>query len=297
MAQDSGNAAAAPVVAWKEVGVSMKNRLIVAAVFVPLLVIIIFFLPEYIFTVAVAVICVISTYEFLHATGHRGRERISIYSAFSAALIPVGVYFDVSALVFPAVLLIMLCLLFVEAMKSFGKKKQLTFSQIAMILFGSVIIPYLLSSLIGLRKQPEGRLLVLLPMISAFVTDAGAYFSGLMFGKKPAFPLISPKKTVEGYAGGLVTGTAAVLLYGAVIILTTMHDVSFGALVLCGVVGAVVTELGDLAFSLIKREFEIKDYGRLLPGHGGILDRFDSMVFAAPVIWLLVSVIPVLTVL
>ena len=272
----------------------MKNRLLVAAVFVPLLVIIVFFLPDYIFAAAVVIICVISSYEFLHATGHRGRERISIYSAFSAAIIPVGAYFSAGELVFPAVLLIMLCLLFIEAMKSFGKKKQVTFVQIAAILFGSVLIPYLLSSLIGLRNQPGGRLFVLLPVISAFVTDAGAYFTGLMFGKKPAFPQISPKKTVEGCVGGLIAGTAAVLLYGAVIILTTLHDINFGALALCGGAGAVFTELGDLAFSLIKREFEIKDYGRLLPGHGGILDRFDSMVFAAPVIWLIAGVIPVI---
>jgi len=272
----------------------MKNRLLVAAVFVPLLVITIFVLPDYVFAAVVAVICVISSYEFLHATGHRGRERISIYSAFSAVIIPVGEFFESGSLVFPAVLLVMLCLLFVEAIKSFGKKKQVSFTQIASILFGSVLIPYLLSSLIGLRKLPEGRLFVLLPVISAFVTDAGAYFAGLMFGKKPAFPLISPKKTVEGYVGGLFAGTAAVLLYGAVIILTTVHDVDFGALAVCGVAGAAVTELGDLAFSLIKREYEIKDYGHLLPGHGGILDRFDSMVFAAPVIWLLSSVFPVI---
>lgn len=272
----------------------MKNRLLVAIVSIPLLVIILFFLPDYVFTVVVAVVCAISSFEFLHATGQRGNERISIYSAFSAALIPIGEYFNASAIIFPAILLLMMCLLFIEAIRSFGKKRQITFAQIAAILFGSVVIPFLLSSLVGLRRQPAGQLFVLLPIISAFVTDAGAYFTGLSIGKKQAFPLISPKKTVEGYIGGLVIGIAAILLYGAVIILATSYDVKFGALLVYGVAGAAFTELGDLAFSLIKREYEVKDYGRLLPGHGGVLDRFDSMVFAAPVIYLLVNVIPAL---
>ena len=144
--------------------------------------------------------------------------------------------------------------------------------------------------------MPEGRLLVLLPVISAFVTDAGAYFVGVFLGKRRAFPLVSPKKTVEGCIGGLAVGAAAMVIYGVILIFTTFHDVVFWALILYGIIGGVFTELGDLAFSLIKREYNVKDYGRLLPGHGGILDRFDSMVFAAPAIYLLVSVIPAIIV-
>ena len=157
-----------------------------------------------------------------------------------------------------------------------------------------MLIPFLLSVLIYLRNMHEGRLFLLLPFVSAFATDAGAYFTGVLIGKKKALPLVSPGKTVEGFIGGLVIGTVLMLLFGAVIILTTLYDVRFGALAIYGIIGAAVTELGDLAFSMIKREFQIKDYGKLLPGHGGMLDRFDSMVFTAPAIYLLVNVIPAL---
>jgi phosphatidate cytidylyltransferase len=240
----------------------------------------------------ISLICAISSYEFQHSIGHKGNERIAIYATFSAALIPIGAYFDVGALVFQAVLLILMCLMFIEAIIAHNSKRPVSFAQVLVALFGGTAISYLLSDLVSLRNLPEGRLFVLLPIISAFVTDAGAYFTGLLFGKKKAFPLISPKKTVEGCIGGILTGVAAMVIYGIVIEYVTFYDVRFWELTLYGLLGAVLSELGDIAFSLIKREYKVKDYGRLLPGHGGILDRFDSMVFTAPAILLLTSVIP-----
>ena len=270
----------------------IKDRLLVAAVFVPILFIVLFFLPSFALTAVMAIVCAVSAYELVHAIGAKENERITIYAVFSAALIPVGVYFGASELVFTAVFLILMCFIFIEAIIVFRTKREIAFSQLMTTLFGGVLIPFLLSSLVSMKVMQEGRLLVLLPVISAFITDAGAFFTGRFLGKHRAFPLISPKKTVEGYIGGLIIGTAAMILYGFVIFSTTMYEVRFWALILYGVIGAVVTELGDLVFSLIKREFDIKDFGRLLPGHGGVLDRFDSMVFAAPAMYLLSSVIP-----
>ena len=274
----------------------MKERILVAVVFVPLLFIVLFFLPSYVLVAVIAIVCVISAYEFLHAIGAKGNERVTIYAVFSAALIPVGVYFDVGELVFTAVFLVLLCFVFIEAIIVYRMKRQITFAQIMTTLFGGALIPFMLSSLISLRNMPEGRLLILMPVISAFITDGGAYFAGIFCGKRRAFPLISPKKTIEGYIGGLVTGTAAMVLYGVILFFTTLHDIRFLSLIIYGVIGAVVTELGDLAFSLVKREFDVKDYGRLIPGHGGMLDRFDSMVFTAPAIYLLASIIPAIIV-
>ena len=274
----------------------MKDRIIVAAVSLPILFIILFFLPSYIFAALVAIICAISAYELQTAIGGAGNDRICIYAAFSAALVPIGAYFDIITLVFPAVFILLMSLMFVEAIAVYRTKKQISFARILITLFGGALIPLMLSSLVSLKNLPEGRLFVLLPVISAFLTDAGAYFVGVFFGKRRAFPLISPKKTVEGCVGGLAVGSAAMVIYGCILVFTTFHGVVFWALILYGFIGGIFTELGDLAFSLIKREYDVKDYGRLLPGHGGILDRFDSMVFTAPVMYLLVMVIPAIVV-
>ena len=274
----------------------MKERIIVAAILVPILLIVLFFLPPYVFVVIVSIICAISAYELLHAIGPKENERITIYSVFSAALIPIGVYFGIGGQVFMAVILVLMCFVFIEAINVFRMKRQITFSQILTALFGGALIPLLLSSLVSLIDQREGRLFVMLPAIAAFVSDAGAYFVGTFIGKHRAFPLISPKKTIEGYVGGLVIGTAAMLLYGFILYFSTLFEIRFWALILYGAIGALVTELGDLSFSLVKREFDIKDFGRLLPGHGGVLDRFDSMVFTAPAIFLLVEMIPAIVV-
>jgi phosphatidate cytidylyltransferase len=274
----------------------MKERIIVAVICLPFLFIILFFLPSYVFAALAALVCAICAYELQTAVGDNGNVRICVYSAFSAALIPIGVYFNVGNLVFQAVFLILLSVLFVESIIVFRSKKQITFARIVIALFGGALVPLMLSSLVALKTMPEGRILVLLPVISAFLTDAGAYFAGKFFGKRKAFPLISPKKTVEGCIGGLAVGIVSIVIYGVILVFTSFHSVIFWALILYGLIGAVLTELGDLAFSLIKREYDIKDYGNLLPGHGGMLDRFDSMVFTAPAMYLLMSVIPAIVV-
>ena len=274
----------------------IRDRLLVAAVFVPILFIILFFLPPFALVAVISIVCAISAYELVHAIGAKENERITIYAVFSAALIPIGVYFDVGELVFLAVFLVLLCFVFIEAIIVFRTKREIVFSHIMTTLFGGLLIPVMISSLVSMKNMQEGRLIVLLPVISAFVTDAGSFFAGRFLGKHRAFPLISPRKTVEGYVGGIVIGTAAMIVYGFIIFSSTLFEVRFWALILYGIVGAVVTELGDLAFSLVKREFDIKDFGKILPGHGGVLDRFDSMVFAAPAMYLLFSVIPAIIV-
>jgi len=274
----------------------VKTRILVAAIFLPLIFIMLFYLPPYVLTGFVSLVCAVSAYELLNAIWGKKNGRIKIYASFAAALVPIGAYFDISALVFPAVFFVLMCLLFFEAIVAFGSSRKVTFSQILTALFAGALIPLMLSSLVSLKLMPEGRLFVLLPVISAFLTDAGAYFTGMAFGKKKAFPLVSPKKTVSGCIGGLVTGTALIVIYGAVLSAATPHGIVFWALTIYGVAGAAITQLGDLAFSLIKREYDIKDYGRLIPGHGGMLDRFDSMIFTAPAMYLLVSVLPAIVV-
>jgi len=274
----------------------MISRIVIALIWIPILLIVLLFLPPYIFVGVVVLICTISAYELLSSIGQKGNERIKIYAVFSAALIPVGVYFNLVELVFLGVLLLLMFFVFFEAIAAYGRTKQITLVNILITLFGGAILPLMISTLVAMRNMPDGHLIVLLPVISAFVTDGGAYFAGVFFGKHRAFPYVSPKKTIEGCIGGLLAGMIAMLIYGVVLVYATPHYIHFWALILYGFIGSLVTQFGDLAFSLIKREYNIKDYGRFLGEHGGVLDRFDSMVFTAPAMYLLVTAIPAIIV-
>ena len=227
----------------------------------------------------------------------------------AAVFVPMAVYLstllDYQLLTLITLLLsiffILICLLMVEVIltfrntKSITKGKQLKIRQVPAALAAGILIPYMLSCLINLKSMPYGHLLVFLPVVAAVFTDSGAYFTGITIGKRKAFPNISPNKTVEGCIGGVIAGTVGMLIYGIVLFYATPFTIIFPLLILYGIAGAIVTELGDLVFSLIKRKCGIKDYGKLIPGHGGALDRFDSMIFAAPTMLLLVTFIPAFT--
>ena len=157
-----------------------------------------------------------------------------------------------------------------------------------------LIIPGGMAALVLLRLAPHGRFAVLLPIIIAYAGDGGALFAGMLFGKHKLAPRTSPKKTIEGGIGGLVVAVGLSLLYGILLRFAFSVNVNFLMLAVTALVTGFASPLGDLAFSLIKREFGVKDYGKLLPGHGGALDRFDSTVFSAPVVYLLLTALKVL---
>jgi len=132
----------------------------------------------------------------------------------------------------------------------------------------------------------------LVPFAMTMLPDSGAYFVGCAIGKHKLAPEISPKKTVEGVAGGVVTGILGMLLY--VFVLQKLGlSVRYGFAAVYGLLGAFGSVVGDLVFSTIKRQTGIKDFGHFLPGHGGALDRFDSALLVAPLAELLLVLIPI----
>ena len=178
-------------------------------------------------------------------------------------------------------------LLFFLAVRWYGRENAIAFQDICAVLLGGVAIPLAMSCLLRLRLLTYGGGLVLMPLVAAFMSDSAALFTGMACGKHKLAPKASPKKTVEGAVGGLAGGVLGMIVFRIVFFFVTVEPLPIGWCMVIGLVGAFMGQLGDLSFSIIKRQFGIKDYGRLLPGHGGVLDRFDSVIFAAPVVWMI----------
>lgn len=159
--------------------------------------------------------------------------------------------------------------------------------QVMTVFFGVFYVAVMLSYVYQTRILPDGKIVVWLIFLSSWGCDTCAYCVGVLFGKRKMAPKLSPKKSVEGGIGGIVG--AAVL--GIIFALAVNKWAGAQAnplhyAIICGV-GGMISQIGDLAASAIKRNHNIKDYGKLIPGHGGILDRFDSVIFTAPVIYYL----------
>ncbi|MVB11914.1 Cytidylyltransferase family protein [Caprobacter fermentans] len=175
---------------------------------------------------------------------------------------------------------------------------EITFREVGVIYSMSLLIPSALGTIISLREigGSHGMFYVIIGIFSAWTADVGAFFAGTFFGKHKLCPNISPHKTVEGAVGGLLLNVAAMLVFGYLfhaIYYAYSVNVSYLPLVLIGVFGTGISILGDLSFSLIKRSCHIKDFSEIIPGHGGILDRFDSVIFEAPFVYILVQLLPI----
>lgn len=155
--------------------------------------------------------------------------------------------------------------------------------------FACIYAPVMLSFIWLIREWYGGFYLVWLVFISSWISDTCAYLVGRTFGRHKLAPVLSPKKSVEGAVGGIAGAALVGFLYGLILQKTNTLAISDQALffALIGGIGSVLSQLGDLAASGIKRDHEIKDYGKLIPGHGGIMDRFDSVIVTAPLIYFL----------
>ena len=154
--------------------------------------------------------------------------------------------------------------------------------------FGFFYVVVMLSCIYLTRMLDKGIYLIWLIFLCSWGCDTCAYCTGVLIGKHKMAPVLSPKKSVEGAIGGVVGAFLLTLLYGMLLKdKMSITDSKVVLLALIGAAGGLISMVGDLAASAIKRNYEIKDYGRLIPGHGGILDRFDSVIITAPIVYLL----------
>ena len=168
---------------------------------------------------------------------------------------------------------------------------QYTSDQATLVFFGIVYIPIMLMHLYQVRLLDEGYL-VWLVVIASWGCDTFAYLVGMKMGKHRLAPVLSPKKSVEGAIGGVVGSALLGLIFGMIFAphLSVLKDPVWGCTLICGA-AAILSQIGDLTASAIKRNHDVKDYGKLIPGHGGVLDRFDSVIMVAPVIYYLALVL------
>ena len=272
----------------------MLQRILVAVVGIPALLFLFCWCPEWATASLLIALCLIGTHELCSAVmakekANRWFPQAGVLSVFTL-LMPYWQGGTDSALkLMPWLMALFILLLFICMVVEYGKPVALKFQDMCALFTAGIAIPLALGCLLRLRLLTYGGGLVLIPLVAAFCSDATALFGGMLFGKKKLAPRVSPKKTREGAVSGLIGGMAGMILFRICFFLVTEVQLHIGWCLLLGLIGAAVGQLGDLVFSCVKREFGIKDYGKLLPGHGGVLDRFDSVIFASPVLWLIIS--------
>ena len=273
----------------------MAKRFLAAAIGVPMILAVVFFgvYAPVLFDISVAIICAISVGEFSHATNTLKLYQISIPSLLFAAAYPFLLtlgYSDIAVYVYSGIVLSMMIFF----------HKKITYKELAYIFCMTMIITCSLSTIVSMKNTDNAHasFYFVLALGLPWMADIGAFFAGSFLGKHKLCPEISPKKTVEGAVGGVIFCVAATcfigwlfttLLYGGSV---RVEYISLGCLAF---IGSLLSILGDLSFSLVKRNFGIKDYGTILPGHGGFLDRFDSVFFVSPLMLVIISYFPIIS--
>ena len=259
----------------------MKTRVLSGLIMAPLLAILYF--GGYILFAACFLIGIMAVREFyngFHAMDIKPNYGIAVIAAI--ALYAIDIFTDDPQwymLWFFAVVLASLLYLFnIEHRKL----------EDAMATITGIVYVVFFSFHVTLVEQTEYGILIWLVVLTAFGTDIMAYFSGFLFGKHKLCPKISPKKTIEGSIGGTLGSVILSGLFGYFF----APEVLVHCLVI-GVLGGIVSQFGDLTASIFKRKMGIKDYGNLLPGHGGVLDRFDSVIFTAPSLYIVIQFIDI----
>ncbi|MDR2908754.1 MAG: phosphatidate cytidylyltransferase [Oscillospiraceae bacterium] len=279
----------------------MRVRILTGIVLVLVLVAVCLFLDTLLFNAVICAVSGLGVFELLRAMKLLEFKDLVVLSMSQALIIPFMRAGYVERLGAPIVLAVTLCY-FVLMVKNSGRVE---IGRISSVFMFSTLIPLFFSCAVYIRDDFSGDarsgFYLFLALGAGWLSDTGAYFVGTFFGRHKMIPSISPKKTWEGTAGGIIFCTAVTLLigmgterwlWGAGISARVDYRLLFFLTPLFSVAGM----LGDLTASAIKREFGIKDYGNLMPGHGGVLDRFDSVLFTLPAVYTAVRYLEILSV-
>lgn len=286
--------------AEKSAGSALHDRVITAVVGLSLLAIWLIFFDTLLLNIVLAVLGVFLLYEMLSVTRCMKNVFVLLLNFFYAAAVPFLV-FPVSGLdltlYYELVTFVYLVCLFVAYLV---QHQDMHFEDVSFSAFVTIAIPASLSFAIRLREAfpSDGLFFFLLALAGAWLTDTSSYFVGTLLGRHKLCPTISPKKTVEGFLGGIAGNTILCIAVGALYALICRLKgssivVSYGQLAVFGATAALVAVLGDLSASMIKRQCGAKDYGSILPGMGGGMDRFDSVLLVLPYTYFFLQLFPI----
>lgn len=268
---------------------TMVLRTVVGILALILFVVIIFFTPTWSTAIFVTVVAMIMAYELTWKTKLVKSPLLTIVSIIQAGIIPWFVYFDVEKDYYLLLLFVSLVIIFTY---SIFKKENPKSAEVMISVFGAYVFPLLISLMIPILEMDGGNKLIAIPFIASWCSDTMAYTVGSFLGKHKLIPHISPKKTIEGALGGVLGAVIGMVVFGIIMTMRYQVDVQWVLYILIGIFGSILGLFGDLFLSYIKRDTGIKDYGRILPGHGGALDRFDSVLFVIPVCYFMFKFFP-----
>ena len=263
----------------------LKQRVITAAIGVPLIILAIWFGDPW-FSLFIAAAALGGTFEFYHMGRSENRNYPLVYFgllwSLAVLLSPLTLHYkavdSLPIIMASATVISLLCTLF-------HSRRERAFHDWAWTVAGVVYVGLMLSYWLNLRLLPQGRNWVYLAMLVSFANDTGAFFIGRKWGKHHLASVISPGKTWEGAIGGLLSAILAAIMVVVVLNLNSVFTLPYWQAAVLGCLISLFAQAGDLVESLLKRNMGVKESGKLLPGHGGILDRFDSLIFVAPVVY------------
>lgn len=267
----------------------MLTRIITGIVAICLFIPVCYFSYTLVFPIVISLLCCVGVYEMAKCLGFDKKLFITIPMYLIALGLPILRYFTGTNSPFLACALVAFfgMLIYVLAYVML-KKNTVKLSEILTFYAMFVYIVGCFSSMVVIRYSGGGKYYYLLAFLGAWVCDTFAYFVGKFFGKHKLIPEISPKKTIEGSIGGIVFTVIGFAVYG-LMVNNIFEDANLNYVKLCilGLVLSIVSQIGDLVASSVKRQYDIKDYGSIFPGHGGVLDRFDSVMLTAPTLYIL----------
>jgi len=262
----------------------MKVRVITAIFILAIAIPIVIFSQYIVYPIALSLLSALAVFEMLRVINLHKCLRVSIPAYLIALAMPIGSFF-VGAEYRMLYLLLLFVILFayliyIMAMAVFSKGK-ITVAKIGVAYLSISYVVASFASLSSIRYLDAGMYNLMLVFFISWGCDTSAYFFGTFLGKHKLIPEVSPKKSVEGAIGGIIGAIGLSLGFGALADYVFEIQTNYIAIAVVACVLAVVSQIGDLIASLIKREYGVKDYGKLMPGHGGVMDRFDSVLAVA----------------